>query len=291
MAAYSLPFASIENDFLRLDYLTTTGPRIVGLYANGVKGNLLAETPDAHWPTPHGEYYLHGGHRLWTAPEDPYYTCPEDGLRVDEEKNKITLRSPVDAAGLEKEISFRLDENCVHLTHCITWHGDKPIEFAPWGITQLRSEGMAILPLSSFEGLAPDRNFVLWPYSQIQDERFELHDDMILLHGRLTDQAFKIGNLNKHGWLACTIANALFVKRFSTGDSQNYPDLGCNVEAYVKDACIELETLGPMAKLNPNESVTHEETWEVFTDTEYATTIESARAICARLSLNNFSPK
>ena len=283
MAPSPLPFASIENKFLRLDYLTTTGPRIVGLYAHGVEGNLFAETPDVHWPTPHGEFYVRGGHRLWTAPEDPFHTCPEEGVSVVEEEDKVVLKSSVDASGLEKKISFRLDENRVHLAHRITWHGDKPIEFAPWAITQLQLGGMAILPLSSSEGLGPNRNLVFWPYSQIQDERFELHDDMILLYGQAAE-AFKVGNLNKHGWIACTLGKALFVKRFSISDSQSYPDLGCNVEAYVNDVCIELETLGPLAKLNPNESVTHEETWEVITDNKYSPTIESARVISARLS-------
>ncbi len=285
MASSPLPFASIENKFLRLDYLTTTGPRIIGLHARGVEGNLFAETPDIHWTTPHhGEYYLRGGHRLWIAPEDLFYICPEDGMSVVEEKDKVVLRSSADASGLEKEISFRLDENRVHLAHRITWHGDKPIEFAPWAITQLRLGGMAILPLSSSEGLQPNRNLVLWPYSQIHDERFELHDDMILLNGQTAMQAFKIGNFNKNGWIACTLGKALFVKRFSISDSQTYPDMGCNIESFVKDVCIELETLGPLAKLNPTESVTHEETWEVITDTEYPATIESARAISTRLS-------
>jgi hypothetical protein len=291
MASSPLPFASIENKFLRLDYLTTTGPRITGLYAQGVEGNLLAETPDVHWPTPHGEFHLRGGHRLWIAPEDYFYACPEDGVSVVEEKDKVILSSPVDASGLEKEISFYLDENCVRLSHRITWHGDRPIEFAPWAITQLRLGSMAILPQSSSEGLEPNRNIVLWPYSQIHDKRFELYDDMILLHGRGTMQAFKIGNFNKHGWIACTLGKALFVKRFSFGESQSYPDMGCNVEVYVKDVCVEVETLGPLAKLNQNESVTHEEIWEVFTDTEYSATIESAREISERLSSNNIRSK
>jgi hypothetical protein len=205
MASSPLPFASIENKFLRLDYLTTTGPRIIGLYARGVDGNLLAETPDVHWPTPHGEYDLHGGHRLWTAPENLFYICPEDCVHVVEEKDKVVLRGLIDASGLEKETSFRLDENCVHLTHRIIWHGDQPIEFAPWGITQLRLGGMAILPLSTSEGLEPDRNLVFWAYSQIHDERLELHDDMILLHAQTAEREFKIGNLNKHGWIACIV--------------------------------------------------------------------------------------
>ena len=144
---------------------------------------------------------------------------------------------------------------------------------------------MAILPLSTSEGLEPNRNLVFWAYSQIHDERLELHDDMILLHAQTAEREFKIGNLNKHGWIACIVGKALLVKRFSLGESQSYPDMGCNVEAYVKDVCIELEILGPLAKLNRNESVTHEETWEVITDTEYPAAIESARAICTRLSL------
>jgi hypothetical protein len=284
MAPAPLPFASVENNFLRLDYLTTTGPRIIGLYARGVDGNLLAETPDVHWPTPHGEYYLRGGHRLWTAPENPFYTCPENEVSVIKEKDRVVLRSSIDASGLEKEISFHLDENRVHLIQQVTWHGDEPAELAPWAITQLRLGGMAILPLSTSEGLSPNRNLVLWPYSQINDDRFELHDDMILLHSQLNEQAFKVGAFNKHGWIAYTAGKTLFVKRFSFSESQNYPDMGCNVEAYVKDTCLELETLGCLTKLNPNESATLEETWEVFTDTEYPATIESARAIITRLS-------
>ena len=272
MTTSPLPSASIENEFLRVDYLTTTGPRIVGFYLKGVEGNLLAETPDIHFPTPHGEYYLRGGHRLWTAPEDPFYTCPEDKVNVIAENDRVMIRSEVDASGLEKEISFHVDKNRVVLTHRVTWHGKEPIELAPWAITQLRLGGMAILPHSNSDGLQPNRNLVFWPYSQMNNERLELHDDLILIHGRADQQAFKIGNYNPHGWIACLLGNALFVKRFSIDQIHRYPDMGCNVEVYVKDICIELETLGPLMLLKPRESVAHEETWEV-TAVEYPATL------------------
>jgi len=283
MSESKLPFSSIENEFLRIDYLTTTGPRIIGLYARGVGGNLIAETPDVHWSTPHGEFYLRGGHRLWVAPENPNYICPEEALKVFEEKDKAILASPVDASGLEKEITIRLDGNRVHLLHRVSWHGDKPIELAPWGITQLRLGGAAILPLSGMDGLLPNRNLVLWPYSQIKDERLEMYDDLVLIHGRASDQAFKIGTYNSHGWVACALGNALFVKRFSMNGTGRYPDYGCNVEAFIKDACIELESLGALRTLTKNESVTHEETWEVIAG-EYPATLDSARMICRQLS-------
>ena len=104
---YPHPFASLENEFLRVDYLTTLGPRLIGLYCKGVEGNLFAVTPDAHWPTPHGEYYMHGGHRLWTAPEDTYFMPPEDRIDIASENNTAILRSGMDASGLEKEINIR----------------------------------------------------------------------------------------------------------------------------------------------------------------------------------------
>ncbi len=282
MGSSPLPRASLENEFLRVDYLTTTGPRIIGLYTKGVEGNLLAETPDIHWPTPHGEFYLRGGHRLWISPEDSFYTCPEDDLKVLAEKDAVILRGGVDASGLEKEISFNLEKNRVLVNHRVTWHGSEPIELAPWGITQLRLGGMAILPLSATEGLLPNRNLVLWPYSQVRDERFELHDDLVLIHGHASEQAFKIGNYNSHGWMACLLDNALFVKRFPVESASKYPDLNCNVEAYVRDVCIELETLGPLAVLEPGESVTHAETWEVSV-VNYSSTLEDARIISRQI--------
>jgi hypothetical protein len=280
----SFPFASIENECLRVDYLTTTGPRIIGLYAKGVEGNLLAETPEVHWPTPHGEYILHGGHRLWIAPENPFYICPEDGIDIQAENNKVTLKSPIDASGLQKEITFQLHQHSLQLTHLITWHGKAPMEFAPWSITQLRLGGLGIMPQPVSDGLQPNRNLVFWPYSQINDERLELHDDFILIHGRASEQAFKIGHYNTHGWIACAFGNVLFIKKFRAETTEKYPDFGCNVEAYVRESCLELETLGPLTRMMPNESVTHEETWEVVVG-EYPTTLENARTIVKQLSI------
>jgi hypothetical protein len=286
MTAALLPVASIENEFLRVDYLTTQGPRIIGLYAKKAGVDIFAKTPEAHWPTPHGEYHLHGGHRLWTAPEDPFYTCPDKDVSVVAGHNRVLLKSSIDASGLEKEISFQLDENCVKLVHRVTWHGREPIELAPWAITQLQLGGMAILPQAQSKGLQPNRNLVLWPYSQVKDARLEIHDDVILIHGHASEDPFKIGSYNSNGWIAYVLDTVLFVKRFSIDPINPYPDLGSNVEAYVKDSCVELETLGSLKTLHSTESVEHEEIWEVHIG-RFSNTPEDARIISRQLSLNN----
>src|SRR5689334_2495994 len=164
MNIYPLPFDSIENECLRIDYLTSVGPRIIGLYSKQADVELLAPSFDMHWPTPHGEYYLYGGHRIWKAPEDSFYNCPEDNVTVVKESDRVILRNCVDASGLQKEISFTLDENSVRLTHQISWHGQEPIELAPWTITQVSLGGIAILPQQiKREGSAPTRSLALFP--------------------------------------------------------------------------------------------------------------------------------
>jgi hypothetical protein len=278
-----LPSESIENDFLRVDYLTTVGPRIIGLFAKQANTELLVQTPEIHWPTPHGEYYLYGGHRVWKAPEDSFYNCPEDHVTVIAEKDRVTLRSGIDASGLQKEISFCLDENQVLLTHQITWHGQEPIELAPWTITQLPLGGVAILPQSSLkEGSAPTRSLVVFPYASVTDPRLELHDDLILVHGTADQNVFKAGSYNPFGWAAYMLDKALFIKRFPTSDFRALPDMGSNVETYVWDAYLELEALGKLTLLNPGESVTFEETWEVIPG-DYPITYETANAITKQL--------
>jgi hypothetical protein len=282
----NLPFETIENDQLRLDYLTTVGPRILGLYLKGMEGNLLAETPEAHWPTPHGEYYLHGGHRLWTAPEDLYTMCPEEGVEVLQKDSHITLHGSVEASGVQKDIEIELRENTVHLLHRVTWHGGQPVTLAPWALTQARLGGMAILPHARGGGRLPDRNMVLWPYSQLKDDRLDLHDDLILVHAYKTGKPFKIGTFTSKDWIAYTLGNALFLKRFKQEGAGDFPDRGCNLEAYVGDTFIELETLGALTLLSPGDSLTHEETWEL-TAGEYPPTLEKAREIDAYYSLTS----
>ena len=60
--------------------------------------------------------------------------------------------------------------------------------------------------------------------------------------------------------------------------------MGCNVEVYVKNSCVELETLGPLTTLKPGAFITLEETWEVHAG-EYPETLETARTIKKQLSL------
>lgn len=267
---YNQPTARLENDHLILDYLTEAGPRIVRLIPRGLSENLLAETPEYVLPSPHGPFRLWGGHRLWRAPESAAQTYVPDGagLRVTAVQDGARLTFDEPHSGIRKELTVTLHPNeaRVRLDHRLTNIGPRPVELAPWAITQLRPGGTAILPTSGpidAEGLLPNRLIALWPYSRWDDPRFRPGEEAIEIVTRPIAEPFKLGYMNRAGWLAYRYKGVTFTKRWTPQPEQPHVDFGCNAEVYTNDRHIELETLGPLARLEPGEGVEHVEEWEV----------------------------
>ena len=291
---YGLPTCTIRNQHLRLEFLREAGPRIVRLFFAGSNENLLAEVPNMKWPTPYGEYRIYGGHRLWHAPEaiPRSYIPDNDGLTVEDLAGGTRLRGPVEpAAGIRKSIAVHLhpDRAEVTLIHQLTNEGIWPIECAPWAITQMRLGGVAILPQPAdkvdADGLLPNRRLALWPYTRWGDSRLSVNDDLILVHARAELPPMKIGYENRHGWIGYLREGVFFRKRFEPRIDQPHPDFGSNAEVYCNDQFIELETVAPLSRLEPGQSVTHVETWEVSAVPDVPLTLDGARALLADTDL------
>ena len=270
---YNLPTKTIENDFLKIDYLAEAGPRLVRLFAAGSDQNLFAEIPDTKTPTPWGDYSFQGGHRLWHSPENlPRTYVPDDQDQVVKEKSDgVVLSFSEGPTGITKSIDISLagNEPKVTLVHKLENSGLWPVELAAWAITQLALGGTAIFPLPVGNvdpaGLLPSRQVALWPYARLTDERLDLHDDFIAFHGRSQLPAFKIGYFSQHGWAGYFNHGVFFRKTQDLHPEQNYPDFNCTTESYCNDKFIELETLGPLQTLKPGECTMLTETWELYT--------------------------
>jgi hypothetical protein len=296
--------SSIDNGYIRVEYLTTAGPRITGLFPVNPDGssfsneNLLAETPDIQWDTPYGPYSLGGGHRLWIAPENPNTTAIPDnsGLVVKNlrESSGVCLIQPANAlTPITRSICIIMhkDRPAITLQHELKNEGSKIVKLSPWAITQFPMGGTALIPLSTdgtdIHNLQPNRNLVLWPYTRLEDPRLQISDQGCLLQGKSMPTACKIGVFNRLGWMAYFHKGYLVVKRFHTQTEQtaqneicsSYPDFGCNTECYVKDRFIELESLGPLVPVKPKESITLIEEWLVFTTSQLPENISAAISI------------
>jgi hypothetical protein len=285
----SLPALCLGNGRIRAHVLTTAGPRVVRLFAEGVEGNLLAEMPKMTTPTPWGGYAFRGGHRLWHAPEAfPRTYVPDDaGLTVREEKTGVVLVGAVEApTGLRKSIEMAVDpvEHRLTLTHVVKNEGLFPVEVAAWALTMLPLGGVALVPTAAPEvtEFTPNRALTMWPYARWDDARLGLTPRGILVRADASRPPLKLGTFVHAGWAAYLRDGVLFVKRFTPRPDRPHADRSSNVEVYVADAFLELETLGPLERLEPGAETRHVETWEVLTRVTAAPRFEEIEELLAR---------
>jgi len=285
---FGLPTRIISNQHLRLEFLAEAGPRIVRLMLNASDENQLVELPELKWATPYGDYFVRGGHRLCHAPEAfPRSYIPDNGGQVVEElPDGVCLCQPVEAlTGIRKSIEIHLldDRPGVTLCHRLQNEGSRPVKLSPWAITQMRLGGLAVLPQrvepSDNDGLLPNRHLVLWPYTRWQDSRLRLDDEYVLIEAQPQPSACKVGYMNHHGWVGYVREGVLFVKRFQPQADQLHTDMNCNVEVYCSERFIELETLGPLCRLEPGQAVTHVETWKLYSGLGTPSTLDQVHTI------------
>jgi hypothetical protein len=264
------PTRRLANDRLWVDVLATAGPRIVRLGLAGSARNVLAETPDLGWETPHGRYELFGGHRLWFAPEDPDRVAVPDGngLAVEIESDGVSLTGAAEEpTGLVRSIRVRMlpGDGGLELCHGLRNVGSTTIELAPWSITQLPLGGTVLLPqhrATPGHHVRPNRTLVLWPYTSWEDPRFAPRDGLLTLAGR-SGPNLKFGYFNEAGWVAYVRDGTVLVRRFEPKAGRPHPDLGCNAETFIGAQFVELELLGPLTELEPGTSAVLVEHWQV----------------------------
>ncbi len=285
MTAAHLATQAVENAHLRLEYMTGAGPRLLRLFAAGCERNLFAEIPHVSWETSHGPYHPYGGHRLWVSPEIPEHTYLPDDLPplIETLPDGVRLTSaPNDIGCVRKTMQVHLDPGrpAVTIEHTLTNLGAEELECAPWAITQMASGGWAVVP-NAPSGLnsnpyLPDRTLALWPYSRLNDPRLKFTDDLVLVCADSTVPALKIGLSSSAGWLGYYHEGVFFRKQAQPDWGQPYPDFGCNLEVYVDHRFLELETLGPLTRLPPGGSLSHRETWQIWTGLGAPNTPEAA---------------
>ena len=273
---HGTPTRILENQFVRLEFLASA-PRVVRLNLAG-NTNMFADLGNEALHTPFGDFYFRGGHRLWHSPESMPRTYMPDvaGVSVSEIPGGVRIDQPQELwTHIAKSMEIRLNPERpqVIVQHELRNEGPWAAELSPWALTMFRLGGVAILPQpvgnADPAGLLANRHLSIWPYTKVNDPRLVLRDDCILIKGETTATAdtspVKVGYFNPLGWMAYWLDGVLFVKRFDPVAGAPLPDGGCNTENYCSHRFLELETLGPLVKLPPETTITHTETWELYT--------------------------
>jgi hypothetical protein len=286
---YSEPTGRVSNQFISIEYLTQGGPHIPRVSLTGTNENLFAETPGFDLETTYGIYHFRGGHRFCHAPEyvPRTYIPDNDGLSLEMMPDGVDLIGHIESgSGVQKRISLRLsaDKPEVTVKHSLFNHNRWPIETAPWGISMMPLGGTAFLPTQAPDDPhAPNRFISIFSYSKWTDPRLTILDDFLVIDGKASKPALKIGYFNHCGWMAYLNKNVLFIKQFIPYSGHPHPDKNVNTEMYIEDKCMELESLAPLVTLQPGESVEHIETWLVIEDFSAKASLEETAKLIENL--------
>lgn len=263
----------LKNRLVEVIATADVGPRIIR-YAFLNEENEFGEYKSELGRIGDKEWLAYGGHRLWHAPEGmPRSYSPDNNpVKVKIEKSTLKLIQQIEPdTKVQKEMEITIGDvgSEVTVVHRLINKNLWQIELSVWALTVMSKGGFAIIPqepyVSHQEALLPVRPLVLWAYTDMSDSRWKWSKKYIILHQDEKAQLpQKIGALVKSGWCAYARKNHLFLKLFKYKKDSIYPDFGCTVEIFTDKDMLELETLGPLIKLNPGESLEHIEKWFLF---------------------------
>jgi hypothetical protein len=273
----------LSNGTAELVITLDVGPRVISYRLDGGK-NVFKNYAEQMGKTGEKDWQIRGGHRLWVGPEDLTRTYAPDNRPVQykEIDSGVRLTPPPDAEyGIQKEMDIRLAPSGSSVTalHHITNVGREPTELAPWVLTVLAPGGVEVIPLPpkhphpgppqnarSPKDYAPDQLMALWPFFDFKDPRWTFGSRYITLRQDPKKGPTKIGLAHKMGWVGYWNGGTLFVKRFPYEEGKVFPDGGVNFETFTNEDMLEMESLGPMTRLEPGRSVEWTEHWELLGD-------------------------
>jgi hypothetical protein len=264
---------SLDTGRVKLVVPLDIGPRVISCSLDG-GANLFATVAAELGKGGEPDWKIRGGHRLWHAPEVPPRNYQPDngpitvvklpggkGLRVEqpvEEKTGIRKLFTIEALGAT---DFKV-------THVLKNENMWAVELSPWALTVMGRESYTAIPLNPKiphgQTLVPDYALVPWTYTDFTDPVWDWHRDYIGIRVERGTQPQKLGLTNFPGWAANWQAGGTFVKYFAVHAGAAYPDFGCAFETFVCDFMNELESLGPLGKVEPGATVTLVEYWGLF---------------------------
>jgi hypothetical protein len=262
----------ISNGEVELVVTSDVGPRIMR-YAFVGGQNLFKEYAEQLGKTGEKEYQLRGGHRLWVSPETLATSWALDNVPVHIEIRGDVLEAtePVEpTTGLQKQIVVRLDATGtgVEVLHRLKNTTPWALEYAPWAMSMMAQNGTAITgfpPRGKHpEMLSATNPLVMWAYTDLSDKRWRITKKYLALRNdpQIADPQ-KIGTFNPKTWAAYLLGTDLFVKKTTADPARTYPDFGCSFETFTNAEMLEMETLGPITKVEPGQAVEHTERWSL----------------------------
>jgi len=284
----------LSNGEIELVVTTVVGPRIARLGYMG-ECNLFAEIAGQQGGSGEAEWMIRGGHRFWIAPEVKPLTYELDNTPITVEEIDGGVRTvqpagPLSGCVKTLEITLEAGVNRVEVRHMLTNSGKDAIRLAPWALSVMAPDGMAVIPRPAFiahtDRVLHNQEWSLWGYTDFTDSRWTLGQRYLFFRQDRTKGPNKLGIAHREGWVGYLLGEFLFVKRFEFDETAAYPDGGVNFETFSNQDFLEIETLGWLTDLAPGTSVSHTEIWDLHRGVAHVATEDDADRLVKPLVLS-----
>lgn len=262
----------VSNGTAELLITLDVGPRILS-YRRPGSVNPLNIYADQAGGVNEPQWKNRGGHRLWLSPESPDFSYFPDNRpltwkRLGESGVRLSPL-PEEGTGFQKEIDlvFPGTDGRINVIHRLIRTGSTPRRAAAWALSVMAAGGTALIPQPAFgehpRDLLPNRRLILWPYSDLADPRFGFGRRFYILRQDESRGPTKLGMALTTGWAGYLLQGTLFRKRFAWLPDAEFPDDGCNFEAFTNKRMLELESVGPLKDFNPGDRSEWIEEWNL----------------------------
>ena len=163
------------------------------------------------------------------------------------------------------QIELSEDSSDVTVNHFVTNKNAFEIEQSVWALSVASQGGLEVIPQPTEDtGLLSNRQIALWSYTKLSDKRAYWSDKYIYINqDPEIVPAYKIGIRLTNPTVFYFNHGDLFIKRFDSNPDGVYPDGGMNYETFTNDKILEIESLGELKKIAPDQTVTHKEYWSL----------------------------
>lgn len=268
----------ISNGIVKVVATVDIGPRIINysfvdgenIFFEDTRQEIANTNPAIEVFGKGCEFRIRGGHRLWTSPEAMPRTYYPDNEPISYEitDNGVILVPPQQRwtqLQLKMQIELSEDSTDVTVNHFVTNKNAFEIEQAVWSLSVASQGGLEVIPQPTENtGLLSNRQIALWSYTHLSDERAYWSDKYIYINQNPTiENPYKLGIRLTNPTVFYFNHGDLFIKRFDSNPDGVYPDGGMNYETYTNHKILEIESLGELKNIAPDQTITHKEYWSL----------------------------
>ena len=218
-----------------------------------------------------GKYWQNlGGHRIWASPEkwpETYYPDCDPVQYTETEDGAIFTPNEEKELGLQKQLLVEIVNGKLKVENRIKNTLKTPQTYSVWALSVSNVGGTLIIPMNrNNTGLLSNRTIMVWPYTDLSDDRIFFGQKYITLRQDVdATTPIKLGLDLNQGTVYYVLNEQVFKKVYSQyHPTAAYPDNNVSFETYTNNDFIEIETLSPIKEVAPGEWLTSSEEWSVY---------------------------